>query len=190
MAVIERDYMRHPGPDHGAGNDREPPEMSGFLKVALCFIAVVVVGIVLTSGQRGTQPEAVGLTEHLASRKLDVQTLKAPVYPKATRNLVDVSPIDINTADFKDLRLLPRVRASIAEGIIAGRPYFCVEQLDDVYGIGPKTVELLQSHVVIQPESLQLHFPCEYYQYVLICREDEEAAPDREVHATQVRHTD
>ena len=48
---------------------------------------------------------------------------------------------------------------TLASAIIAGRPFFTVNQLDDVYGIGPKTLELLRPHVIVDTESIAQNFP-------------------------------
>lgn len=184
MTVNEREYMRtqEPGSSIGSGLS----ETSGFLKLTLGFIGLVVVGIVLASTLGLFQPEEIVIVDSRPRHDSEFELPTITPVPSREKTLEQMSPVDINTADYKDLRRLPRVRAFIANGIILGRPYFCVEQLDDVYGIGPKTVELLRRHVVIRRDSLERHFPCEYHQHRLIEREDQAAAEDNEVKATQV----
>ena len=61
-----------------------------------------------------------------------------------------IAPLDINSATYDELRLLPRVTDAIADGIISARPIDSIEALDDVYGIGPKTIELIRPHIAIK----------------------------------------
>ena len=63
--------------------------------------------------------------------------------------LRDVAPVDINNASHLELTLLPRISSTKADAIIAERPFKTIEQLDDVYGIGPKTVANLRPYVTI-----------------------------------------
>ena len=63
--------------------------------------------------------------------------------------LLDVAPVDINNASHLELILLPRISSTKADAIIAERPFKTIEQLDDVYGIGPKTVANLRPYVTI-----------------------------------------
>jgi competence ComEA-like helix-hairpin-helix protein len=50
-------------------------------------------------------------------------------------------PIDINRATAAELERLPEVGPAMAKEIVKGRPYKTVEDLLDVKGIGPKTLE-------------------------------------------------
>jgi competence protein ComEA len=55
--------------------------------------------------------------------------------------------IDINAAGVAELASLPGVGPVIAERIVAARPFARVEQLEDVRGIGPRTLERMRSRV-------------------------------------------
>jgi competence ComEA-like helix-hairpin-helix protein len=50
------------------------------------------------------------------------------------------SKIDINTASSQELQKLAGIGATLAQGIIAARPFYSVEDLIRVRGIGPKTL--------------------------------------------------
>jgi competence protein ComEA len=61
--------------------------------------------------------------------------------------------VDINTATAEELETLPGIGASKAAAIIEYRtqngPFTSVDQLDNVSGIGPSTLEALRSEVII-----------------------------------------
>lgn len=82
------------------------------------------------------------------------QTEKVTSQPESTysraERLAQIAPIEINNASFEDLMLLPSMQSRVARGIISNRPYSSIEQLDDVYGIGPKTVELYRPYLFIE----------------------------------------
>ena len=79
--------------------------------------------------------------------------------PTEREQLLEISPLDLNTAAHKELRLLPGVSDSIAEGIMAARPLLSIEQLDDVFDIGPKTVEAVRPHVFVNMTTIKERFP-------------------------------
>jgi hypothetical protein len=58
-------------------------------------------------------------------------------------------PVDINRAEHDELASLPGIGPTLAERIIAGRPYASVEELDRVRGIGPKRLEDLRARARI-----------------------------------------
>jgi len=53
--------------------------------------------------------------------------------------------IDINSASLSDLDKLIGIGPAYAQGIIDGRPYSLIDELDKVKGIGPKTLEKIKS---------------------------------------------
>ncbi len=61
--------------------------------------------------------------------------------------------IDLNTATFEELLLLPGVGPARAREILAHRPYRRVEDLLKVPGIGVKTLERLRPHVRVDARS-------------------------------------
>jgi competence protein ComEA len=64
--------------------------------------------------------------------------------------------VDINTADWPELALLPGVGEQLAKGIVAYReehgPFRDLAELDNVRGIGPRTLELIRPYVLPIPE--------------------------------------
>jgi competence protein ComEA len=67
----------------------------------------------------------------------------------------DGFPIDLNTADQLTLEKLPGVGPVTAQAIIEYRlkngPFTTLEDLDEVSGIGPETIEQIKDLVIIQP---------------------------------------
>lgn len=66
-------------------------------------------------------------------------------------------PVDINLASAEELDLLPGVGPSLAGAIIEHRkkkgPFWSVDELLEVPGIGPKTLERLRPLLVVRPET-------------------------------------
>jgi competence protein ComEA len=58
--------------------------------------------------------------------------------------------IDINTATQKELEALPGVGPTIAKGIIEGRPYWSVVELERVNEIGKKRLEQIRPLVTVK----------------------------------------
>lgn len=71
------------------------------------------------------------------------------------RFLID-PPVDLNTAGYEELQLLPSVGPILAERILTYRaqhgPFTALEELEHVHGIGPKTVARFRSYSIIQPD--------------------------------------
>lgn len=64
---------------------------------------------------------------------------------------ISQSPVDLNEASVGELDSLPGIGKTLAERIIAHRPYRTVDDLRKVKGIGDKTLEKLRPHVVVRP---------------------------------------
>jgi competence protein ComEA len=62
------------------------------------------------------------------------------------------SRVDLNDASVGELEALPGIGKTLAERIIAHRPYRRVNDLRKVKGIGDKTLEKLRPHIVVRPE--------------------------------------
>ena len=60
--------------------------------------------------------------------------------------------LDLNTAARDELMSIPGVGEKMANRIIEGRPYATIEELDNVDGIGPKTIEILVKYVRISDQ--------------------------------------
>jgi competence protein ComEA len=56
--------------------------------------------------------------------------------------------VDINHADAAELEGLPGIGPSLAARVIAARPFATVDDLAEVRGIGPATIDRLRPHIV------------------------------------------
>jgi len=117
--------------------DDYPPQRRGFAWKISAIIALVVAVTYLMketrSWQRDWKPRS--KTEH--------------------ERLLEIAPIDLNSASLEQLSLLPHVKAEQASAIIGMRPIESIDQLDDVYGIGEKTLGLIRPHVYIDKQDSQ-----------------------------------
>jgi competence protein ComEA len=57
--------------------------------------------------------------------------------------------VDINKAELDDLVALPGIGPSMAERIVAGRPYQTVSDLQKVKGLGAKTLDTLRKRIIV-----------------------------------------
>jgi competence protein ComEA len=65
--------------------------------------------------------------------------------------IIDVAgQVDINSATLDQLLSLPNIGEVKAQAIIDGRPYASIEELEQIDGIGPKTLDKLRDLVVVQ----------------------------------------
>lgn len=60
-------------------------------------------------------------------------------------------PVDINHADAAELEGLPGIGPALAARMIAARPFATVDDLAEVKGIGPATIDRLRPHIVARP---------------------------------------
>jgi len=60
-------------------------------------------------------------------------------------------PVDVNTATYEELQLLPSIGSVLAERIVLYRkqygPFSSVDELQQIHGIGPKTVQKLKYYL-------------------------------------------
>ncbi len=113
----------------------------------------------------GLAPQADRDAVNLAARVKDEQQLRIPRVGEADLRTIasDVTTagqqarIDLNTADAAALEALPGIGPAGAKEIVAYRaahgPFRSVEQLDDVSGIGPTTVDALRDLVIVNEAS-------------------------------------
>ena len=65
------------------------------------------------------------------------------------QELLDVTPLDVNTATLKQLLLLPHTNEEKALGILNLRPIADLDQLGEIYGVGPKTLADWRPHLFV-----------------------------------------
>lgn len=115
---------------------------------------IAVEGATTTSGI-STTPDKGQDDEDAASHAGRKKHTKKPPKPKHPRHKKEKpvlkGPLDLNTANLTQLELLPGVGPVMATRIVTFRKdhkgFSSVEQLDDVSGIGPKTLEKLRPWV-------------------------------------------
>lgn len=113
------------------------------------------------AGGLSTRADATGL--NLAAAVADGSRIEVPTMaptPTATRPgdrpptpspaPVAAGLININTASAGELERLPRVGPTMAERIIAGRPFSRIEDILRVRGIGPATFEQLKGLITVE----------------------------------------
>ncbi len=74
-------------------------------------------------------------------------------YSKHKQKDLQTPALDINTASPSALMQLPSVGPKLAEEIVAHRPFTKFEELDDVPGIGPVTLEAIRPYVYVDPNT-------------------------------------
>ena len=134
MGLQEREYMRTP----------DDPGLSNFAWGLIGIVGLLSVFIFVQSRSRSTF-DISGIDQQIEEQMIQID----PTYNRHER-LSRIAPLDINSATYDELRLLPRVTDAIADGIINARPIDSIEALDEVYGIGPKTIELIRPHIAIK----------------------------------------
>jgi len=135
MGLYDRDYIRD-----GYGTPKLPR-------------IVVILSIILS---------LIAATSYLLKElRLFTKTTSSQVVhaPSEHEKLLKISPMDLNTATYAELRLLPHVNEKMVTEIMASRPVLKIEELDDVYGIGPKKLESIRPHVYVDANTLKSRFP-------------------------------
>ncbi len=73
---------------------------------------------------------------------------------KAPPTVTEIKPVDLNTATLADLNKIPGVGDKMAVDIVAYRethgPFQSIDDLDNVSGIGPKTLDKIRPYVFIK----------------------------------------
>ena len=135
MGLYDRDYMRE------ESSTRSLPRIVVILSIILSLVAA---------------------TSYLLKElRLFTKTTSRPAVhaPSEHQKLLEISPIDLNTATYAELSLLPHVNEKMATEIMASRPALKIEELDNIYGIGPKKLEPIRPHVYVDANTLKSRFP-------------------------------
>ncbi len=64
--------------------------------------------------------------------------------------------VNINTSTLTELESIPGIGAARAKHVVAGRPYKSVDELIEVSGIGPKSLQDLRPYVKVDGETEKL----------------------------------
>ena len=134
MGLYDRDYMR---------NEESFPPMPRF---------VIAVGLLIS---------LIASTTYLLKefRYFSRETKALVRTPTEHDKLLAISPLDLNTATYAELVLLPHVTDVRATEIMNMRPITTIEQLDDVVGIGSKRLSSIRPHVYVDTATLETRFP-------------------------------
>jgi len=99
--------------------EEEPPSLEGLLRNRWVWIglAILIVIIIVVSVLTASKPRSLDEGSRL---------------------------VNINTATAVELESLPGIGPSLAQFVIAGRPYKSIDDLERVHGIGPRQVEQLR----------------------------------------------
>jgi competence protein ComEA len=100
--------------------------------------------------QDGTQVYVPRVAEAVPPLLLQPAVRAAATVDLATAGFISGSLINLNTATAKELESLPGVGETIAQRIVAGRPYGAIEDLMRVKGIGQATFNKLKGLVTVQ----------------------------------------
>ena len=84
---------------------------------------------------------------------------------KAEEEVAEVTPeesdadglIDLNTATLEELDTLPRIGPVLASRITEARPFFTLNELDQVIGISTKTIDGMRAFATVVPPPIQPH---------------------------------
>ena len=129
MGIEDRDYMRE-----RRRKENSPDVILQRGKPLTLIVIVLVITFIFIVGQY--------IPEHVSAN----QARSAQVRPAV---------VNVNTASLAELVTLPHISETKAQAIIDGRPWSTVDDLIRVYGIGPKTLELIRPYVKVKDEQPQ-----------------------------------
>lgn len=109
--------------------------------VILCLAAVALVGLAALGWLRYSRQVQLTVT-HDARWAQQTAAWDA--------QLAAAQRVDVNHAGLEELEQLPGVGPTLAERIIAARPFRRVDDLDEVDGIGPALIERLRPYAVAE----------------------------------------
>lgn len=132
------------------------------MKKSIILMSILALGLILLAGCRQRPKEVeLGKKELIPLEEmvpLEPMAEEAPMVAEAPTAVapVPVAPvavagkININTATQAQLETIPGIGPVKAQGIIAGRPYSRIEDLDKVPRIGLKTIENLRPYITVK----------------------------------------
>lgn len=84
--------------------------------------------------------------------RLDIPFMEgaSPVLPTPGVEVSTTELVDINTASFEEINALPGITDSAAQTIIENRPYFEVEEIRDLPGVGPGVFSRIQDMITVE----------------------------------------
>jgi competence ComEA-like helix-hairpin-helix protein len=128
MAIDDRDYTR----EHLKRQLRDEPEQKRIKVMPI----IVTVGVLLVLGSA-----AVWFLRDARNSQPHAESLEGTLR------------VNINTATLTELESIPGIGQALASLIVAGRPYSSVDELLEVRGIGPKSLESLRPFVKVEGEA-------------------------------------
>lgn len=147
MGIYDRDYMRRDYIPKQAR--RVPPPTKGmpYWRIIGLGLILIVAGVVMAA-KLGT-----GKGRFTSPPKRTTASSEKPV--KAPERL------DVNSATYEQLRSIPFMTEATASSLIKLRPFKEWSELDTVYGIGPKRLEVLRDYLFLKasPDTQVIHPP-------------------------------
>ncbi len=142
MGIFDRDYMRRDYVPKAARRMTSVPDTRGIpywhiMLGAGLLVAAGLFWIVWQSANTSTSPPAV-----------DKRQPKKEVHRRPASSLPD-----FNTASRDQLQAMPFMNKAMADQIIQKQPFRDWDQVLDVYGIGPKRLEMLREHFTLGSSS-------------------------------------
>ncbi len=88
----------------------------------------------------------------LRAKQRDQDRILRELQGEIKKSQVSSNIIDINKASETELQSINGIGPVLAGRIIAGRPYKNVEELLNVSGIGPKTLEKIRPYITVEQQ--------------------------------------
>lgn len=136
MGIYDRDYMRR---DYVPPERRKkPPPTRGmpYWGILVLGILLIVGGIVMV----------VRLGNSHGSSKITVKTTVEP----SAKQVETPGLLDVNSATYEQLRTIPFMTDATAKSLIQLRPFKKWDELDAVYGIGPKRLDFFRDYLLLE----------------------------------------
>lgn len=139
MGINDRDYMRR---DYIPKQARKVPRPTK----GMPYWRIMILGLLLTAGGLGA---VVWLGKDKGGTK---SKAKPRVVEQPSKQQVQTPPqrLDVNSATYEELRSIPFMTNTTVNSLIKLRPFKEWEELDQVYGIGPKRLGFLQDYLFLK----------------------------------------